>query len=195
MPREGRAPATPTDRSSPVNTMRLLRALLPALQDSLAEWSKALASGASPQGRGFEPHSCHFVGSWRRWLRLFVPRRLLLLRQRLSPKPRHVVCPSCAALVPHPGSCCSARLRAAALRGLGASRGSPCGFGAASGSSAPSRFALLFCEAWLENGQPTDAQLAPRASGSCFGVHRPWQKQPAQPKWTHWGLNPGPPAC
>ena len=32
-----------------------------APQDSLAEWSKALASGASPQGRGFEPHSCHFV--------------------------------------------------------------------------------------------------------------------------------------
>ena len=30
------------------------------LQDSLAEWSKALASGASPQGREFEPHSCHF---------------------------------------------------------------------------------------------------------------------------------------
>ena len=29
-------------------------------QDSLAEWSKALASGASPQGRGFEPHSCHY---------------------------------------------------------------------------------------------------------------------------------------
>ena len=27
--------------------------------DSLAEWSKALAPGASPQGRGFEPHSCH----------------------------------------------------------------------------------------------------------------------------------------
>ena len=26
--------------------------------DSLAEWSKALASGASPQGRGFEPHGC-----------------------------------------------------------------------------------------------------------------------------------------
>ena len=26
-------------------------------QDGLAEWSKALASGASPQGRGFEPHS------------------------------------------------------------------------------------------------------------------------------------------
>ena len=28
-------------------------------QDSLAEWSKELAPGASPQGRGFEPHSCH----------------------------------------------------------------------------------------------------------------------------------------
>ena len=28
-------------------------------QDSLAEWSKALAPGASPQRRGFEPHSCH----------------------------------------------------------------------------------------------------------------------------------------
>ena len=28
-------------------------------QDSLAEWFKALASGFSPQGRGFEPHSCH----------------------------------------------------------------------------------------------------------------------------------------
>ena len=28
-------------------------------QDSLAVWSKALAQGASPQGRGFEPHSCH----------------------------------------------------------------------------------------------------------------------------------------
>ena len=27
----------------------------------MAEWSKALASGASPQGRGFEPHSCHFA--------------------------------------------------------------------------------------------------------------------------------------
>ena len=29
------------------------------IQDSLAEWSKALASGASPKGRGFEPHSRH----------------------------------------------------------------------------------------------------------------------------------------
>ena len=28
-------------------------------EDSLAEWSKAVAQGAIPQGRGFEPHSCH----------------------------------------------------------------------------------------------------------------------------------------
>ena len=30
-----------------------------SMYDSLAEWSNALASGASPQGRGLEPHSCH----------------------------------------------------------------------------------------------------------------------------------------
>ena len=29
--------------------------------DSLAERSKAVAQGAIPKGRGFEPHSCHFV--------------------------------------------------------------------------------------------------------------------------------------
>ena len=28
----------------------------------MAEWFKALASGASPQGRGLEPHSCHSLG-------------------------------------------------------------------------------------------------------------------------------------
>jgi hypothetical protein len=27
--------------------------------DNLAAWSKALAPGASPQGRGFQPHRCH----------------------------------------------------------------------------------------------------------------------------------------
>ncbi len=32
---------------------------------SLAEWSKALASGASQQGRGLEPRSCH--SRWRRF--------------------------------------------------------------------------------------------------------------------------------
>jgi hypothetical protein len=40
--------------NSPSETYQVLD-----FQDSLAEWSKALASGASPQGRGFEPHSCH----------------------------------------------------------------------------------------------------------------------------------------
>ena len=49
-------------------------------QDGLAEWSKALASGASPQGRGFEPHSRHLRicdieqgelrGTHRAWCRL-----------------------------------------------------------------------------------------------------------------------------
>jgi hypothetical protein len=45
-------------------------------QDSLAEWSKALAQGASPQGRGFEPHSCHWV------------RRGFLLHMALVAKPQ-----------------------------------------------------------------------------------------------------------
>ena len=36
-----------------------MRLILTDHQDSLAEWSKALAPGASPKGRGFEPHSCH----------------------------------------------------------------------------------------------------------------------------------------
>ena len=30
-------------------------------QDSLAERSKAVAQGAIPQGRGFEPHSCQYA--------------------------------------------------------------------------------------------------------------------------------------
>ena len=28
--------------------------------DTMAEWSKAVALGAIPKGRGFEPHWCHF---------------------------------------------------------------------------------------------------------------------------------------
>ena len=27
----------------------------------MAEWSKALRLGRSPQGRGFKPHRCHFA--------------------------------------------------------------------------------------------------------------------------------------
>ena len=30
-------------------------------KDTLAERSKAVAQGAIPKGRGFEPHSCHFA--------------------------------------------------------------------------------------------------------------------------------------
>ena len=33
------------------------------ISDSLAERSKAVAQGAIPKGRGFEPHSCHFLPS------------------------------------------------------------------------------------------------------------------------------------
>ena len=40
---------------------RAIQMLLSRRHDSLAEWSKALAQGASPQGRGFETHSCHFA--------------------------------------------------------------------------------------------------------------------------------------
>ena len=32
---------------------------IPCKHDSLAERSKAVARGAIPKGRGFEPHSCH----------------------------------------------------------------------------------------------------------------------------------------
>ena len=31
-----------------------------AAKDALAERSKAVAQGAIPKGRGFEPHRCHF---------------------------------------------------------------------------------------------------------------------------------------
>ena len=53
----------------PSSLPRVRAALPPKTQthalacDSLAEWSKALASGASPQGRGFEPHSSHQVAA------------------------------------------------------------------------------------------------------------------------------------
>ena len=35
--------------------------IVAAKHDSLAERSKAVAQGAIPKGRGFEPHSCHFL--------------------------------------------------------------------------------------------------------------------------------------
>ena len=33
----------------------------PSDQGNVAEWSKALALGASPKGRGFEPHRYHIL--------------------------------------------------------------------------------------------------------------------------------------
>ena len=55
--------------------------------DSLAEWSKALAQGASPQGRGFEPHSCHFHDLL-----------LLAVDSALSP---HMACAICRVIAGH----------------------------------------------------------------------------------------------
>ena len=46
-----------------VYCIALNAALQLQIHDTLAEWSKALASGASPKGRGFEPHSRHFQKS------------------------------------------------------------------------------------------------------------------------------------
>ena len=49
--------------SSPVPTQRWLlagRSLDIHDNDTLAERSKAVAQGAIPKGRGFEPHRCHF---------------------------------------------------------------------------------------------------------------------------------------
>ena len=56
----------PCRTSSPAEACPFVAPVAPlwAYQDSLAEWSKAVASGASPQGRGFEPHSCQsFTGT------------------------------------------------------------------------------------------------------------------------------------
>ena len=36
-------------------------------KDTLAERSKAVAQGAIPKGRGFEPHGCHFLRSRSCW--------------------------------------------------------------------------------------------------------------------------------
>jgi hypothetical protein len=40
--------------------MHKLQLIFMIYHDSLAERSKAVAQGAIPQGRGFEPHSCHY---------------------------------------------------------------------------------------------------------------------------------------
>ena len=63
----------------------------------MAERSKALAQGASPQGRGFEPHSCQFLclGFVKAWMRTLkcrlqkgrnwsAPRRELAMTQGIE---------------------------------------------------------------------------------------------------------------
>ena len=54
-------PSSPSGSPSSLceSSRALMFALTSIVTDSLAEWSKAL--GVSPQGRGFEPHSCHLV--------------------------------------------------------------------------------------------------------------------------------------
>ena len=42
----------------------------------MAERSKALASGASPKGRGFESHFCHFGMSHLRRFMMYLPFRV-----------------------------------------------------------------------------------------------------------------------
>ena len=39
----------------------LLQYFAKFVRDSVAEWSKALRSGRSPKGRGFEPHRCQIL--------------------------------------------------------------------------------------------------------------------------------------
>ena len=49
-----------TDKSRVSSSTCLRRLITMIYHDSLAERSKAVAQGAIPQGRGFEPHSCHY---------------------------------------------------------------------------------------------------------------------------------------
>ena len=51
--------SSPASMPAVVSSRKLQCCCCSSEHDSLAEWSKALASGASPQGRWFEPHSCH----------------------------------------------------------------------------------------------------------------------------------------
>ena len=52
--------SSPASMPAVVSSRKLQCCCCSSEHDSLAEWSKALASGASPQGRGLEPHSCHW---------------------------------------------------------------------------------------------------------------------------------------
>jgi hypothetical protein len=79
--------------------------------DSLAEWSKALAPGASLQGRGLEPHSCHRLGAC-----VQTPRAMSMQYVGISTSGAIPICPY--DITPR-ATCTSTRLDG------GASRGSP----------------------------------------------------------------------
>ena len=53
--------SSPASMPAVVSSRKLQCCCCSSEHDSLAEWSKALASGASPQGRGLEPHSCQLA--------------------------------------------------------------------------------------------------------------------------------------
>ena len=55
---------------------------------SLAEWSKALRLGRSPQGRGFEPHCCYVSLT----INVFFIIQSNLVREGLASKPTAVTC-------------------------------------------------------------------------------------------------------
>ena len=51
----------PTVWLEPTTTgLKVWPTALKSKSNMTTEWSKALAAGANPQGRGFEPYNCHF---------------------------------------------------------------------------------------------------------------------------------------
>ena len=73
-----------------------LFAVIDYYYDSLAEWSKALASGASPQGRGLEPHSCQLAHKRQRaQLHVDRARSALLASSGSCPQQNRAKCAAC----------------------------------------------------------------------------------------------------
>ena len=97
-------------RSLPVPAGFMCREI--GMHDSLAEWSKALASGASPQGCGLEPHSCQLARRREREAGTHMSTTLDLVHiSRVDEEPRieqlcpcrHIFSCSLASYIPHCG--------------------------------------------------------------------------------------------
>ena len=54
-------------------------------RDTLAERSKAVAQGAIPKGRGFEPHRCHFCNMGFDNMRMYMCMVYLITEFQLHP--------------------------------------------------------------------------------------------------------------